>query len=118
MTFSRAAGAAAEKRAAEFLVENGYKIVVRNYTCRLGEIDIIAEDGKTLCFVEVRMRKVDAYGTAQETITPQKLKRIALTAHQFIVSRHLEQRECRFDVVTIQGDEPPKLAKDAFQADY
>ncbi len=118
MTFSRAAGAAAEKRAAEFLVERGYKIVMRNYSCRLGEIDIIAEEGKTLCFVEVRMRKVDAYGTAQETITPQKLQRIVRAAHHYLVTKQAEGRECRFDVVTIQGDDPPKLAKDAFQADY
>jgi|SRR5579871_3766717 len=118
MSFSREAGAAAERRAADFLVERGYRIIARNYSCRLGEIDIIAEDGRVLCFVEVRMRRVDRFGTAQETITPQKLQKIVRAAHHYLVTKGMESRECRFDVVTIQGDEQPKLAKDAFQADY
>jgi putative endonuclease len=118
VSFSRAAGQAAEKRAAAFLEQRGYRIVARNYSCRMGEIDIVAEDGKTLCFVEVRMRRVDDFGSAQETITPQKLTKIVRAARHFLITKNLEQRECRFDVVTIQGDEQPRLAKDAFQADY
>jgi putative endonuclease len=115
---SRAAGDAAERRAAEFLVDLGFTILQRNYTCRLGEIDLVCEQGSTLCFVEVRMRTQDRFGEAIETLTPAKLKRIALTARHYLMRHHLEQRECRFDVVTIQGGKDPVLTRDAFRADY
>jgi putative endonuclease len=116
---SRAAGDAAERRAAEFLVKvYGYKVIARNYTCRFGEIDLICEDGVTLAFIEVRHRTRDRFGEAIETLTYQKLKRIGLTARHFLMRNQLEQRECRFDVVMIQGTDEPKLTKDAFRADF
>ncbi len=117
MNFSRADGAAAERIAAEYLAQQGYKILHRNFTCRLGEIDLVCEEGPILCFVEVRMRRVDRYGVALETITPKKLERIVRTARYFLMKHNMEERECRFDVVTIQGGEAPELARNAFQAD-
>jgi len=111
---SRSAGAEAERRAAIFLEERGFKIVKRNYSCRFGEIDIIAEERDVLCFVEVRMRKRDRYGEAIETVDAAKRRRIALAARHFLTRHQLEERACRFDVVTVCGTEEPTIIKDAF----
>jgi putative endonuclease len=62
----------AENLAGDFLQRAGLKLVTRNYRCRFGEIDLIAHDGKTLAFVEVRMRSSDRYGGAAATITAAK----------------------------------------------
>lgn len=112
---SRVAGQAAEQRAAQHLESLGYKVLHRNYTCRLGELDLVCEDRETLVFVEVRQRRVDRYGAAVETITAQKIKKLARTARHFLMRYGFEDRACRFDVVTIQGGEEPELMKDAFQ---
>ena len=69
-------GAAAEALAAEFLQARGLTIVARNYRCRGGEIDLIASDGETLIFVEVRLRSDAAFGGAAESITTAKKKRL------------------------------------------
>lgn len=114
---TRSVGNVAEQRAAEMLERRGYKILHRNYACRLGEVDLIAEDGDVLAFVEVRSRTSSRYGEAIETIDATKRRRIALTAHHYLVTRNLENRACRFDVVTVQGDAEPELLKDAFQLD-
>lgn len=111
-----AAGAAAERAAAVFLVEqHGYRIVDRNFRTRFGEIDLVAEDGDELCFVEVRSRSSSRYGLALETIGAEKRRRIALTARRYLVEKKLEHRACRFDVVTIQDGGRPELLRDAFE---
>ena len=112
---TRSDGQLAERRAAKFLEENyGYKILTMNYACRLGEVDIIAEEAGILCFVEVRTRTTSKYGEAIESISPQKRRRIALTAHHFIVTKGFNNHACRFDVVTIQDRGEPQLLKNAF----
>ena len=73
-------GAAAEALAAEYLSARGLAIVARNYRCRGGEIDLIARDGDTLVFVEVRLRSSTAFGGAAAGITAAKRRRIALAA--------------------------------------
>lgn len=113
---SRSVGDLAERRAAQHLEKLGYKILKRNYTCRLGEIDLIAQDGEVLVFVEVRTRRRDKYGEAVETISAQKIKKISHAARHFLLRYHLEERACRFDVVTIQGDGDPEHLKDAFES--
>ena len=134
MPSTRDIGNAGERRVAEWLErEYGYKIIARNYRCRLGEIDLIAEEAGVLCFVEVRSRTHSRYGEALETINAAKRRRIALTAHHYLVTQSQESRACRFDVVTIQGDKtgqapdvrplgpggsaPMHLLRDAFHLD-
>ena len=113
-----AAGARAEQLAARHLEEQyGYRIVARNYRSRFGEVDLIAEDGEILCFVEVRSRTTSRYGQALETISVEKRRRIALTARAFLVANQLEHRPCRFDVVTLQDGGAPELLRDAFELD-
>ena len=113
-----AKGAQAERLAAQFLEEHyAYRILERNYRSRFGEVDIIAEEGGVLCFVEVRSRSSSRYGEALETVGPEKRRRIARTARQYLVTRDLEKRACRFDVVTLQSGGPPQLLRDAFDLD-
>lgn len=110
---SRQKGSAAEQRAEGFLEQQGYTIVQRNYTCRMGEIDLVCLHGETLCFVEVRMRASTTYGAASETIDYRKRAKIIRTARHYVASD--PERACRFDVVTIHGNDLPELIQDAFQ---
>ena len=112
---TRSDGQLAERRAEQWLeAEYGYRVIARNYRCRLGEVDLIAEEAGVLCFIEVRSRTTSRYGEAIETITAAKRRKISLTAHHFLVTKGLEARACRFDVVTIQDGGPPHLLRDAF----
>jgi putative endonuclease len=115
---TRSVGGQAEQRAARFLEAQGYRILERNYACRLGEIDIVAEEGDVLCFVEVRWRARSRYGYPEESIGRDKKRRISVTARQYLVERKIEGRGCRFDVVSILGDDEPVLQRDAFESDY
>jgi len=109
-------GVPAEALAAAFLEGQGMKILARNYRCRFGEIDLVAESGNTLVFVEVRARKSEAFGGAAESITAGKRRRIVAAARHYLAARG--ERAARFDVVLVQG-EPPRLEwiSDAFGED-
>ena len=98
-------GAAAEALAASFLLARGLVIAHRNYRCRFGEIDLIARDGTTLVFVEVRQRRSEAFGGAAESITAAKRARLVAAARHYL-ARFRDVSSCRFDVVLIRGDEP------------
>jgi putative endonuclease len=109
-------GAAAEALAASFLLARGLVIAHRNYRCRFGEIDLIARDGATLVFVEVRQRRSEAFGGAAESITAAKRARLLATARHYL-ARFRDASPCRFDVVLICGDEPRiEWIRDAFGA--
>ena len=98
-----ATGRRGEDLAAEHLRAKGYRIVERNYRCKLGEIDIVARDGDTLVFVEVRRRKTTRYGTALETVSPTKQRKVARVAQVYLT--HTKADEVRFDVVGITADD-------------
>jgi putative endonuclease len=100
---SRALGALAEARAAEFLQRKDYRVVDRNWTCRGGEIDLVCEDGDTLVFVEVRARADASHGTPLETVLDYKRRRIIRAAKLYLTANSLWERACRFDVVAITG---------------
>lgn len=100
-------GAAAETLAAAFLQCQGLEITARNYRCRFGEIDLIARDGKTLVFVEVRQRKNEDFGGAAASITHGKRTRLLRTARHYLAQRR-DERPCRFDAVLLSG-EPPQV---------
>ncbi len=113
-------GSEGERAAAEFLEARGYRILDRNYRTRLGEIDLIAAEGRTLVFVEVKVRRNDRFGGPAAAITSAKQARIARLAQQYVLSRRLGERPCRFDVVLIWGDDPKtrriELLPGAFEA--
>jgi len=97
-------GRAAEDLAAAHLAAQGLHILTRNYRVAGGEIDLIARHGNELVFVEVRSRRSVAFGSAAESVTPAKRRRILLAAQHYLLS--LGQRTpppCRFDIVSITG---------------
>ena len=94
-----------EVAAREFLRAKGYVILEENYAGRAGEIDIIARDGETIVFVEVKARENTAFGQPIEAITSQKVRRIAITAQQYLVAKRLLGKDARFDVVEVLAGE-------------
>lgn len=97
-------GEPAERLAAAFLEGEGLKIIERNYRCRFGEIDLVAANGTTLVFVEVRARESEAFGGAAGSITAAKRKRIVAAARHYL-TQNRTPRPCRFDVILIRGRE-------------
>lgn len=104
-----AAGARAEALAAEFLVARGLTIVARNFRARRGEIDLIARDGATLVFVEVRLRRSQYFGGAAASITRAKSARL-LAAAQVYLARLGHEPPCRFDAVLLDGLDAAHIA--------
>lgn len=105
MTLARIAlGKTGEDLACAELEKRGYEIVARRYRQRSGEIDIIAMDGPTWVFVEVKARDTREFGTAAEAVTPDKQRRIARLARDYVTLHRLTNCPCRFDVVSIHFD--------------
>ena len=110
------AGDQAEERAGLYLQRAGLRVVTRNYRCRGGEIDLVCRDGDTLVFVEVRMRSNPGFGSALDSVTPAKRRRLVLAATHYL-SRRGWAGPCRFDVVGIDGGVRLNWCRDAFRAD-
>lgn len=110
----RSIGSQWERRAAQYLAGNGYRILATNYNCRLGEIDIIAKENGYYVFVEVKYRSSLAYGDPLEAVTPSKQQRIRNAASYYLIENNIQPYvNVRFDVVGILGSEIT-LIKDAF----
>lgn len=101
-TYRQTIGAWGENEAAHFLNENGLRIVDRNFRTREGEIDIIAEDGKTLVFVEVKTRTSLTKGFPEEAVTKTKLNHLCIAAEKYI-QQHALYEDWRIDVIAISG---------------
>lgn len=113
-------GASGEETAANFLKENGYKIIVRNYKTKLGEIDIIAKDKDTFAFIEVKTRRSNRFGSSLEAISKVKQRQISKAALHYLKENNLLNKKARFDVVSVAySEDRPKLdlIKDAFELD-
>jgi len=114
----RNVGTRGESMAAAYLKGLGYEILCCNYRNRFGEIDLVARDGSVLCFVEVKYRSSLAAGSPTEAVGMQKQRQITKTAMYYLMKEEPElDPECRFDVVSITGDELV-LYKNAFEAVY
>jgi putative endonuclease len=98
-------GKTGEDLACRELERRGYAIVARRYRLRGGELDIIARDGPTLVFVEVKARDSRAFGEAAEAVTWQKQQQIVRLASEYMMRHHFRDSPCRFDVVSIQLDD-------------
>jgi putative endonuclease len=94
-------GKRGEEFVCERLVARGFRIVARNVREKFAELDIVAEDGDTLCFVEVRTRADDTLGHPAETVTAAKQRNIRRAAEAFLVRRRVPPRPMRFDVATV-----------------
>ncbi len=112
-------GKKGEELAVSHLESLGYKIVERNFRCRLGEIDIIAYHGKTLVFVEVRTRKSCQFGSPLSSVTYRKQKKLITLAKFYMKKHRLFERVARFDVVGIildkTGNVSIELVQNAFE---
>ncbi len=93
-------GEAGERKVASFLRKKGYSIVKRNYHCRYGEVDIIAESDELILFVEVKTRKQNSLISGAEAVDAFKQRRIMLTANDYIVKTECEKQP-RFDVAEV-----------------
>ncbi len=100
-THTRAKGSRGEDIAVKHLKKNGYKIIERNWRHHSGEIDVIAKDGKTLVFIEVKMRNTTTHGAPSEAVTDQKMRKISMAAGFYIASHYGKEIPMRFDIVEV-----------------
>lgn len=97
---ARTLGQWGEARTAEWLQGRGWRIAARNFRCRMGEIDIIAENGRYLAFVEVKLRKNGSYGAACEAVTHSKQRKLRAAAEYYLMC-HPTTLQPRFDVAEV-----------------
>lgn len=91
-----------EREAETYLKGHGLRTVCRNFRCRLGEIDLIMEDGSCLVFAEIRYRNNPFYGSGAETVTRTKQTRLIRAAQKYLQSQpHRANQTCRFDVLSL-----------------
>lgn len=109
-----AIGVWAERRAERLLTRHGLKTLARNYRCRYGEIDLIMRDGLALVFVEVRARGNTAYVSGSESVDRAKRRRLRATAEHYLGGIRERLPDCRFDIVSFNGDAEPEWIRNAF----
>ena len=95
-------GRTGERLAMEHLSAAGYQIIERNFRCRYGEIDLIAEEDDELVFVEVKTRRGNAYGLPEDAVTPSKQLRLIQLALYYLDLHNCSERSWRIDVVAVQ----------------
>ncbi|GAB4031016.1 MAG: YraN family protein [Elusimicrobiota bacterium] len=98
----RSLGNIYEQKACEYLVSKGYLITERNFCVRGGEIDIIARDGDTLVFVEVKARRSEKSGEPLEAVTEEKRRRLGKAAMFYMNKNSVETENIRFDAIGIK----------------
>jgi TIGR00252 family protein len=98
-----------EQLVAEYLEQDGFAIVERNYACRTGEVDLIAKRGETVVFVEVKAR-TNSFFDLTELISKAKQRRIISAAKRFIVEHAVNNKVCRFDVALIEHLDSGKIS--------
>ncbi|MBI5324433.1 MAG: YraN family protein [Ignavibacteriae bacterium] len=114
---TREKGTEAEDKAVDILVNKGYKIIHRNFTYgRVGEIDIVAKEGETLVFVEVRSRKTKDYGSPLESVSPKKQRVLRKVAEGYYYINKLNDVESRFDIIAIDYSENPPIIEHLIDA--
>jgi putative endonuclease len=104
-------GARAEELCAELMRRAGLRVLARNWRCRHGEIDLVAEEGTTLVFAEVRYRRDQRFGGAAESVTVAKQQRLIAAARLYLMRRPetLKEPECRFDVLLLDALEARRI---------
>ncbi len=115
---TREFGQEKEHQACDYLIKQGLDLVTKNYQCKMGEIDLIMQDKRTLVFVEVRFRNQKNYGGGLESITKNKQRKIIRAAQYYLLTnKKYQENPCRFDVVAIAPQKTDWI-KDAFWAAF
>ena len=107
---ARLLGAFGEDAACRYLQKKGYKLLARNFTCRMGEVDIIAQKGRFVVFAEVKLRKNADFGQAREFVTAAKQRRIITAAEMWLMQNKTELQP-RFDVIEVYAPEGQETKK-------
>jgi len=101
MPNTRVIGNRAETHALNYLLDQGLKLLQRNYNCKCGELDLIMTENNIIVFVEVRSRKNSYYGSGAESIDFRKRKKLLASATHFLQNKRMLDEICRFDVISI-----------------
>ncbi len=119
--FNRSLGRRGEMAAERYLRRQGYKILERNYRCKIGEIDLIAQKDGRLIFIEVKTRRSSHYGLPEESVHPLKQKKIVRAAEWYLKENHATDRAVSFEVAAVDwpdGEEPEvRVIRNAFYLD-
>lgn len=115
MSSFRNLGILGEETALSFLSQLGYRLLERNYRCRLGEIDLIMQDGRVLVFIEVKARRCTLYGVPQEAVGQVKQARIRRLAEHYLLCKGKEDCQLRFDVVAVRLEKSGNYIIDHFK---
>jgi len=115
---TREIGNHAENRALKYLLDQGLKLIKRNYHCKCGEIDLIMSDNNIIVFVEVRYRKNTYYGSGAETIDFRKRKKLLASATHFLQNKRMLDRFCRFDVISVSQGQTENNKTKNFQINW
>ncbi len=114
-------GKQGEALALEEIRRLGYRNIRKNYRCPLGEVDLVANDGDVLVFIEIKTRKGRSLGYAKEAVTPRKQKQLSKVALTYMKTNNCTDVSARFDVVAVTvGDGAPRIevVKNAFELAY
>ena len=115
-------GHAGEAAAIRHLEQQGYRILARDWRNRLGQIDVVAEDGMTLVLVEVKARRGSVFGTPQEAVDARKQRKLRMLLEVYRTQTRRREQPCRIDVVALLLDDNLKVTqvahiKDAVQGE-
>lgn len=111
-------GKKGEEIAVRYLQGRGYRIIERNYRTRWGEIDIVAKDGGTVVFVEVKCRRSDSFGDPQSAVGENKQRKISRMSLAYLKEKSLYPCDARFDVVAVKmlaAESRVELIRNAFE---
>lgn len=112
-------GYRAEKRASRFLQKQGLSLITKNFQTRYGEIDLIMQDQHEIVFVEVRYRQNTDFGTASETVSLMKQRRIVKSSLTYLMKNQIpDSLPCRIDVIEITKNDEIRWIKNAFDVEY
>jgi putative endonuclease len=119
MINKRLLGQRGEEIACKALEKEGYRILEKNFRCRQGEIDIIAEEKGVICFVEVKSRFSESFGLPEEAVTGWKQKKLWTAAVIYLEKKKIKSQDMRFDVVSVDlKSEKAKILKNAFDVKF
>jgi putative endonuclease len=119
MINKKSIGQKGEEIACRALEKEGYHIIEKNFRCRQGEIDIIAEEKGTVCFIEVKSRFSENFGLPEEAVTEWKQRRLWTVAVIYLERKKIKSQDMRFDVVSVDlKNEKARILKNAFEVNF